>query len=150
MEAGSPYLVIISLRRALVSSREFFLLSFLFSVFFFSLLFFFSPGLHPYHMEVARLGVKLELQLLAYTTATATPVLSRICDLYHSSRQRRFPNPLSESKDQTCILMDTSRIHFPYAVTGTPCLVLFLSSWGMPQFFVKKCEQILIGILCNQ
>ena len=33
--------------------------------FFFALL-----GPYPRHMEVPRLGVKLELQLLAYTTAT--------------------------------------------------------------------------------
>ena len=31
--------------------------------------FFFYLGLHPQHMEVPRLGVKLELQPLAYTTA---------------------------------------------------------------------------------
>jgi len=30
-------------------------------------------GLHPWHMEVPRLGVKLELQLLACTTPTAMP-----------------------------------------------------------------------------
>ena len=29
--------------------------------------------LHPWHMEVPRLGVELELQLLAYTTDTAVP-----------------------------------------------------------------------------
>jgi len=43
--------------------------------FHFSVFFFFFPcflGLHPRHMEVPRLGVKLELQLLAYTTATVT------------------------------------------------------------------------------
>ena len=34
--------------------------------------FFFFLGLHLRHMEVPRLGVKLELQLLAYTTAIAT------------------------------------------------------------------------------
>ena len=33
--------------------------------------FFFFLGLHLQHMEVPRLGVKLELQLPAYTTATA-------------------------------------------------------------------------------
>ena len=33
-------------------------------------------GLHLWHMEVPRLGVKSELQLPAYTTATATPDLS--------------------------------------------------------------------------
>ena len=40
----------------------------------------FILGPHPRHMEVPRLGVKLELQLLAYTIATATPDLSCICD----------------------------------------------------------------------
>ena len=39
------------------------------------------------HMEVPRLGVKLELQLLAYAIATATQDLSLICDLHHSSQQ---------------------------------------------------------------
>ena len=28
-------------------------------------------GVHPQHMEVPRLGLELDLQLLAYTTATA-------------------------------------------------------------------------------
>ena len=44
---------------------------------------FFGP--HPEHMEVPRQGVKLELQLSAYTTATATQDPSCICDLHHSS-----------------------------------------------------------------
>ena len=34
--------------------------------------FFFSLGLRLQHMEVPRLGVEWKLQLLAYTTATAT------------------------------------------------------------------------------
>ena len=38
---------------------------------FFSFLVFLGP--HLQHMEVPRLRVELELQLLAYTTATATP-----------------------------------------------------------------------------
>ena len=61
-------------------------------------------------IEVLRLGVKSELQLLAYTTATATRDLSHIYDLHHSSQQCQIPNPLSEARNQTCILMDTSRI----------------------------------------
>ena len=56
-------------------------------------------------MEVPGLGVKLELQLLAYTTATPDP--SHICDLHYSSQQLQILNPLSEAKDQTCILMNT-------------------------------------------
>ena len=35
-------------------------------------LFFFLFTAHPRHMEVPRLGVKLELRLLAYNTDTAT------------------------------------------------------------------------------
>ena len=33
-------------------------------------------------MEVLGLGVELEMQLLAYATAAATPGLSCICDLH--------------------------------------------------------------------
>ena len=50
-------------------------------------------------MEVPWLGVKLELQLLAYATATATQDLSCICDLHHSSRQSQIADPLSEARD---------------------------------------------------
>ena len=37
------------------------------------------------HMEVPRLGAGSELQLPAYTTATATPDSSCVCNLYHRS-----------------------------------------------------------------
>ena len=63
-------------------------------------------------MEVPRLGVKSELQPLAYTTATATWDPSRVCSLHHSSQQGRILNPLSEARDQTCNLMVPSRIRF--------------------------------------
>ena len=58
-------------------------------------------------MEVPRLGVKSELQLLAYTTGTATWDLNPICDLHCSSEQCWILNPLSKARDQTCILLDT-------------------------------------------
>ena len=60
-------------------------------------------------MEVLGLGVELELQLLAYATATAMWDLSHVCNLYHSSGQRQILNPLRK-RDQTHILMDTSWI----------------------------------------
>ena len=53
------------------------------SIFFF---FFFFLVLHPWHVEVPRLGVESELQLPAYVTVTTMPDLSHICDLYHSSQ----------------------------------------------------------------
>ena len=55
--------------------------------------------LHLRHMEVPRLGVELELQLLAYTTASATQDLSHICDLHLSLQQHQILNPLSEARD---------------------------------------------------
>ena len=55
--------------------------------------------MHPQHMEVPRLGVESELQLLAYATATAMPDLSCVCDLYHSSRQCQNLNPLRKARD---------------------------------------------------
>ena len=62
-------------------------------------------------MEVPRLGVELELQLPVYITATATQDPSHVRDPHHSSGQRRIFNPLSETRDQTRILMDTSWVH---------------------------------------
>ena len=56
-------------------------------------------GLHQRHMEVPRLGVRSKLQLPAYTTATATPDLSPICNVDHSSRQHPVLNPLSKARD---------------------------------------------------
>ena len=45
---------------------------------------------------------------------------SCICDLHHSSWQCWVPDPLSKARDQTCILMVTSQIHFCCATRGTP------------------------------
>jgi len=77
----------------------------------------------PWHMEVPRLGVKSELQLSAYNTATATQDLSSICDLHHSSRQCRILNPLSEARDQTWNLMVPSQIRFHCSTRGTPVIL---------------------------
>ena len=62
--------------------------------FFFFLVFL---GLYPRHMEVPRLGVESKLQLLAYTTATATRNPSLVCDLHCSSWQCQILNPLSHN-----------------------------------------------------
>ena len=73
--------------------------------------FFFSLGPYQWHMEVPRLGVQSELQLLAYATATGTRDPSHFCDLHRSSGQRWILNPLSKTRDGTHILMDLSQIH---------------------------------------
>ena len=70
----------------------------------------FNVFIGPYlqHMEVSRLGVESELELLAYATATAMPDLSHICDLHCNLRQCQILYPLSKTRDQTQILTDTS------------------------------------------
>ena len=64
-------------------------------------------------MEVSRLGVKPELQLLACATATAIPDLNGICNLHDSSWQCWILNPPSEARDQMCILMDANWVLNP-------------------------------------
>ena len=77
---------------------------------------FFFLGPHLRHMEVPGLGSQSELQdttASAYTTATARLDPSCICDLPHSLWQLWIFNPLSEARDQTCILTDTSQVLNP-------------------------------------
>ena len=76
-------------------------------------------------MEVPRLGVELELQLPAYTRATATPDPSHICDQHHSSWQCQIHNPRSEARDGTYVLMGSSWVCYHWAMTGTPFLPIF-------------------------
>ena len=56
--------------------------------------------------------VESELQLRVYTTATAKPNPSRICDPHHSPQQHQILNPLSEARERPCVLMDTSQIRY--------------------------------------
>ena len=91
----------------------------------------FFLGLHLRHMEVPRLRVESELQLPAYTTATATRDPSHTCNLCHSLWQHWIFNPLSEAGDRTCILMDNSRVLNLLSHNGNSydkILIQFLSS----------------------
>ena len=72
------------------------------------------------------LGVEWELHLQAYSTATAMQDLSCVYDLHHSSRQCWILNPLSEARDWTCVLMDTSGL-FPLRHNRSSRSLLFYS-----------------------
>ena len=72
--------------------------------------------------------VELELHLPPYTTATATPDPSHIRDLHHSSQQCRILNLLSEARDRTHILMDTSRVPNPLSHNRNSLFNILLKS----------------------
>ena len=48
-------------------------------------------GPHLWHMDIPRLGVKLELELPAYAAAIATRDPSRVCDLHQQLMARLDP-----------------------------------------------------------
>ena len=89
--------------------------------------FFVFLGPHPQPMEVPRLGVQSELQVPAYTTATATTTWdqSHVCNLHHSSRPHRILNPLSKARNWTRNLMFLVGFVNHWAIMGTPGLTLF-------------------------
>ena len=101
-------------------------------------------------MEVPRLGVELKLQLPAYTTATAMPDPSRVCNLHHSSWKHRTHNPLSEARDQTCFLMDTSWVHYHWATMGIPIAISFLCQlFHVSKTYIKPLLLPILGNLKN-
>ena len=105
------------------------------------IIFFFFLQPHLQHMEVPRLGVTLELQLLAFATATATQDPSHIFDLCCILWQCWILNPLSEARDWTRVLMDTSWVRFHWATTGTPTAEF--KSWSC-HFLSVSPEQVMI------
>ena len=105
-------------------------------------------GPHPLHMEVPRLGVQLELQLPAYTTAPATPDPSRVCDLHHSSQHHQILKPLSEAREWSHNLTGPSWICFRCATPGTPHLDVFSALFplvvkaGVLRMFGRPWERV--------
>ena len=88
----------------------------LFFFFFFAFL-----GPHPQHMEVPRLGVKSELQLLP----TPQPQQRQICTrslTYSTAHSNTGPltHWVRPGIDWTGILMDTDQVPYHWATTGTP------------------------------
>ena len=71
-------------------------------------------------MGVPGLGFESGLQLPAWAIATATWDSSHGCNLYHSLQQHWILNPVSEARDQTWVLMDTSWVCYRWATIETP------------------------------
>ena len=87
-------------------------------------LFFAFLGPHL-HIEIPRLGVESELQPPAYPTATATWDPSCVCDLHHRLWQSWISHPISEARNRTQIIMDTSWIRLWCATMETLYVTFF-------------------------
>ena len=70
--------------------------------------FFFFLGPHPWHVEVPRIAVNRAVAAGLHHSRIATLDRSHGCDLHHSSWQCWILDPLSEARDQTRVLTDTS------------------------------------------
>ena len=77
---------------------------------------------HLWHMKVLRPGVESELQLPAYTTATATPDPNHVCSLCRSSWQYQIINPLSQTRDRNCILRNCFGCSICWTTIGIPTI----------------------------
>ena len=69
-------------------------------------------------IEIPRLGIELELQLSASTTATAMRNPGCLWDLHHNSWPHGILNPQNKTGDWTHILMDISQICDCWATKG--------------------------------
>ena len=115
----------------------------------FSNYYFFLFWRHLQHVEVPELGVESELQLLAYTAATATSDWSHVFNLHSSYRPPWIPHPLSKARDQTRILTDTSQIHFHCAIIGIPALPGFELKWNHRKYiFVTSFIYLFYSAMC--
>ena len=63
--------------------------------------FFFRAAPVAYGGSQARGPIRAAAASLAYTTGTATPDPSRVCNLYHSSKQCQILNPQRGARDLT-------------------------------------------------
>ena len=79
---------------------------FFFFLFFFLLFLWATPTAYGGSQARGRIGAVAAG--LARATAVQDP--SRVCNLHHSSRQRRIVNPLSKGRDRTRNLMVPSQI----------------------------------------
>ena len=62
----------------------------------------------PWQTEALKLVVKTEPAAASLPIGTAMPDSRHICNINHSSQQRRILNPLNEDRDQTPILTETT------------------------------------------
>ena len=89
-------------------------------IFFFFFFVFFLAAPAAYGSYQARGLIGAAAPSLCHSQGIATPDLRLVWELHHSPWQRRILNPLSETREQTCILMDTRQVCYCWAMMETP------------------------------
>ena len=98
-------------------------------------------------MEVPRLGVELELQLLAYATATAMPDLELHLRPTPQLMAILDPDSLSEAKDPTQVA--TSWIRFCCTTMGTPSMSILFRFLPLISLYIEYSSLCYIHGLCR-
>ena len=101
------------------------------------------------NLEVPRLGIQLELQLLAYTKVTATPDPSCVCDPHHSSPQCWIHWVRPGIKPPTSWIL----VRFVSAVPWWELQPIYLNASFFPSLnegSVIQCEPLCPKFLCGQ
>ena len=89
-----------------------------------SLFFFFVfLGLHPWYMEVPRLGAELDCSCRPQPQPCGIQAMSETY-IHHSSWQHWILNPLNKAWERILILMDTSWINYRWATMGNSSSLL--------------------------
>ena len=115
---------------------------YLFLIFF--LILFLGPNL--WHMEVPRLGLEPELQLLASTTPQPQQGQIQAASATYISAYGKAGSLIGKFKNQTHIFTDIGRIYFHFATMGTPLSALKQNKTKQPVFSnSKKKKKILLN-----
>ena len=117
---------------SMLAKFTFFITEFFFFIFnFFFLLFRATPAPVVYVNSQARDWIGATATGLHHSHSNVSDP-SFVCNLHHSSQKCQILHPLSETRDRSHILMDTSWIHFHWAMMGTPSFFFFF-------FFFNGC-----------
>ena len=92
-----------------------------------------SKNFFPYalqHMEISSLGFESELQLLLVYARPQQCRIQATSETYTAAHGNTwYFNPLSKARDQTCILMDTSRVLNLLSYSGNSRKSKLLNGW---------------------
>ena len=107
-----------------------------------------------YGSSQARFWIRAAAAILLQRHSNARSEPHWQTDTHHSSWQCQILNPLSKARGQTtCVLMNTSQVHYQWATIGTPYLELVVWYFYHAEFFsllidcLEFCTYFLQGYM---